>query len=433
MTTDDEEKRRVLTPPKEWTNNPREVSESEDPYVEDYDEDDEWLEEDDLELDDEPETEHETAYREEYADDWTAEDKDTPPSFSEQETLLADHQQAADEQFESNDINTRSYWMIFSVILIGLLGVGGWWGIDQRNTLTAEVEQLEGILQRTTRSTRDKDEELTKLRAESSALKDQITAIQIINESLTAKVTERRPSSNVKDSIDKAKAISNGTNQTQISIAGNASEQDKIADISSFPATTDDGTWFVNLESYSQMANAETRVERLNSQFPTLTFDVQRGNVDGNTLYRIRVNGFTNKKEAQSAASIFMKILKSGPLWVGRERVRPIETSSSAQQGNVRINTTQQPQPIRLRDFSNKENWFVYVDTYDQGDLAQEAAVNLQELGHNAKVTVESREGELFFRVQIVGIPNKAEGKQVITGLMADGNFGNLQLKRSIN
>jgi cell division protein FtsN len=79
-----------------------------------------------------------------------------------------------------------------------------------------------------------------------------------------------------------------------------------------------------------------------------------------------------------------------------------------------------------------QENWFVFVDTFDQSSRADAVIAELSSQGLDAKVAVESRSGELFYRVQVVGIGSRADGESIVTQLK-DGEFKNARLKRSVN
>lgn len=46
------------------------------------------------------------------------------------------------------------------------------------------------------------------------------------------------------------------------------------------------------------------------------------------------------------------------------------------------------------------------------------------------KVAVESRQGELFYRVQVVGINSEAEGEATLKALAQLDDMPNLQLRR---
>ena len=79
-----------------------------------------------------------------------------------------------------------------------------------------------------------------------------------------------------------------------------------------------------------------------------------------------------------------------------------------------------------------RDNWFVFVDTYDSGQRADEVISTLNDQGLDAKVAVESRSGELFYRVQIVGIDSEATGNTIVAQLKAD-EFKNARLRKTVN
>ena len=74
----------------------------------------------------------------------------------------------------------------------------------------------------------------------------------------------------------------------------------------------------------------------------------------------------------------------------------------------------------------------MFVDTYDKGERANSVTNELVEQGLEAKVAVESRSGELFYRVQVVGIESEARGNAIVARLK-DSNFRNAKLRKTIN
>ena len=74
--------------------------------------------------------------------------------------------------------------------------------------------------------------------------------------------------------------------------------------------------------------------------------------------------------------------------------------------------------------------WFIYVDTYAQGLEADKKAQQIEDAGYAAKVAVEYRSNELFYRVQIVGIESRGQGEDIIETLAARGDMPNLQLRQ---
>ena len=79
-----------------------------------------------------------------------------------------------------------------------------------------------------------------------------------------------------------------------------------------------------------------------------------------------------------------------------------------------------------------RNNWFVFVDTYDSGQRADEVISALNDQGLDAKVAVESRSGELFYRVQVVGIESESAGNIIVSQLKAD-EFKNARLRKTVN
>ena len=88
--------------------------------------------------------------------------------------------------------------------------------------------------------------------------------------------------------------------------------------------------------------------------------------------------------------------------------------------------------PVRLKQLPIRNNWFVFVDTYDKGERADSVINELVEQGLEAKVAVESRSGELFYRVQVVGIESEAKGNAIVAQLK-DSDFPNARLRKTVN
>jgi cell division protein FtsN len=125
--------------------------------------------------------------------------------------------------------------------------------------------------------------------------------------------------------------------------------------------------------------------------------------------------------------------LSAGPYWIGKAPANPpTPTPTTAVQDIKEPAATQAKTPIRLQSLPMQENWFVFVDTFDQSSRADAVIAELSSQGLDAKVAVESRSGELFYRVQVVGIGSRADGESIVTQLK-DGEFKNARLKRSVN
>ena len=72
------------------------------------------------------------------------------------------------------------------------------------------------------------------------------------------------------------------------------------------------------------------------------------------------------------------------------------------------------------------------MDTYDKGERADSVINELVEQGLEAKVAVESQSGELFYRVQVVGIESEAKGNAIVAQLK-DSDFRNARPRKTVN
>ena len=138
--------------------------------------------------------------------------------------------------------------------------------------------------------------------------------------------------------------------------------------------------------------------------------------------------------------------MNAGPFWIGKDSEKKQsamsepKTSPKARVANnapsarvtAPVKAPLAKQPVRLRSLPMRDNWFVFVDTYDSGQRADEVISTLNGQGLDAKVAVESRSGELFYRVQIVGIENETTGNTIVSQLRADA-FKNARLRKTVN
>ena len=79
---------------------------------------------------------------------------------------------------------------------------------------------------------------------------------------------------------------------------------------------------------------------------------------------------------------------------------------------------------------ASSRGWFLYVDTYSDSGSAKDIAREIEQSGYNTKIAVEYREGNLFYRVQVVGIESREEGEKAIEALTNLGNMPRLQLRQ---
>ena len=74
----------------------------------------------------------------------------------------------------------------------------------------------------------------------------------------------------------------------------------------------------------------------------------------------------------------------------------------------------------------------MFVDAYDKGERADSGINELVEQGLEAKVALESQSGELFYRVQVVGIESEAKGNAIVAQLK-DSDFRNARPRKTVN
>ncbi|PDH36610.1 MAG: hypothetical protein CNF01_05765, partial [Halieaceae bacterium MED-G27] len=145
MDDQDDDKKRVLTPPSEWAEG---MKPSDPPQlVDDFDEDTDWLDEDDFASTDEDSADDkwdegadgsgEAISSEDY-DDY--EDDDSP---SEADALLADHREAS--RTPEKKKTPIIPWSVAAVLLVALAGVTGKW-LDDRSKAEVAAQELRANL-----------------------------------------------------------------------------------------------------------------------------------------------------------------------------------------------------------------------------------------------------------------------------------------------
>jgi FtsZ-binding cell division protein ZapB len=406
MADKEDEKKRVLTPPADWSEGLKPKASSD--YDEDIDESTDWLEDDDFEVPPTSEPTAEPAIRE------TADNE--PPSASE--ALLTDHSKT-DSQPSSG--NAKAAWAIAVIGLIAAVGMGGLW-VDTRSTADVEIAELKDTVRSLKRAENQKVEPDAQLVSDYAALTAQNLNLQERYDSLVGEnksLKERE-----------AQRAANAIQKTQISKA-----PEKPAAATAPPQSG--GRWFVNLESHTSRSVAADRADLLRKQLKPVNVSVAQAEVSGRQYFRIRAAGFESKRDAAQASDWMSLQLSAGPYWIGKAPANPPKpqatpTPTPAVQDIKEPAATQAKTPIRLQSLPMQENWFVFVDTFDQGSRADAVIAELSSQGLDAKVAVESRSGELFYRVQVVGIGSRADGESIVTQLK-DGEFKNARLKRSVN
>ena len=404
MDDKEDDKKRVLTPPADWSEGlkPKASSDNED----DIDESTDWLEDDDFEVPPASETTAEPAIVE------------TADNESASEALLTDHSKT---ESQPSSGNTKVAWAIAVIGLITAVGMGGLW-VDTRSTADVEIAALKDTVRSLKRAENKKAEPDAQLASDYAALTTQNRNLQeqynvLVRENESLKEREAQRAADAIEKMQRSKA------------------PEKPAAATAPPQSG--GRWFVNLESHTSRAVAADRVDLLRKQLKPVNVSVAQAEVNGRQYFRIRAAGFESKRDAAQASDWMSLQLSAGPYWIGKapadaQRSQATPTPAPRVQDIKEPVTAKAKTPIRLQSLPMQENWFVFVDTYDQGSRADAVIAELNTQGLDAKVAVESRSGELFYRVQVVGIGSRADGESIVTQLK-DGQFKNAKLKRSIN
>ncbi len=420
MDDNEDDKKRVLTPPADWSEGLKPTSS--DDYEDDIDESTDWLEDDDFEVP--PAGELDSDSDDVTADDG-ADDEDDNEGYaddvSDSAALLTDHTATA----KSTGGSAKMPWALAVIGFVAAAAMAGLW-LDTQNSNSAEIADLKDTIRSLQRVENEKASEDTALAADNEALRSEIAslkaqtdALKDENELLKNREAERA-----------AKAIAQRQETT-------TTKPMKPASPILEPPRQAGGPWFVNLESHTSRATANDRAAALRNTLRPLNISVASARVNGRDYYRVRAAGFASKALAGQASEWMSAQTKAGPYWLGKAEDSPSSASSApSAKAETITSTTATPtatkRPVRLKQLPMRDNWFVFVDTYDKGERADSVINELVEQGLEAKVAVESRSGELFYRVQVVGIESEAKGNAIVAQLK-DSDFRNARLRKTVN
>ena len=414
----DDDKKRVLTPPADWSEGMK--PKSSDDLEDDIDESTDWLEDDDFEVPPASEMVSDSDYV--TADDGADyEDDDYADDVSDSAAILTDHTATA----KSASGSAKMPWALAVIGFVVAAAMTGLW-LDTQSSSSAEIADLKDTIRSLQRVESDKAAEDTALAADNEALRSEIASLKAQTEALT----DENDLLKNREAERAAKAI---TQQQVVASTQPVKPASPILE----PPRQAGGPWFVNLESHTSRATANDRAAALRDTLRPLNISVASARVNGRDYYRVRAAGFASKALAGQASEWMSAQTKAGPYWLGKAE-EPPSSASSATNSKVQTiaSTTAAPkatkQPVRLKQLPMRENWFVFVDTYDKGERADSVINELVEQGLEAKVAVELRSGELFYRVQVVGIESEAKGYAIVAQLK-DNDFVNARLRKTVN
>ncbi|MAS21730.1 MAG: hypothetical protein CMN49_02200 [SAR116 cluster bacterium] len=411
MDENEDDKKRVLTPPADWSEGLK--PKSSDDYKEDIDEDTDWLEEDDFEVPPADDAGPDGDDNEDVEDDV----EETTDSAA----LLTDHTATANDSGGGSKIP----WALAIVGFVAAAAMGGLW-LDTQSSSSSEIADLKDTIRSLQREENQKSSEDTALASDNEALRGEIAALRARadalfdeNELLKDREAERA-----------AEAIAERQKST-------TPQSVKPASPAFEPPRQAGGSWFVNLESHTSLATANERAAILRDVLRPLNISVASARVNGREYFRVRATGFASKATASKASEWMSAQTNAGPYWLGKDEGAASSASNTARPDEQVVATTRPSpasakKPVRLKQLPMRDNWFVFVDTYDRGERADSVISELVEKGLEAKVAVESRSGELFYRVQVVGIETEARGNAIVAQLK-DSDFLNARLRKTVN
>ena len=312
MDDNEDDKKRVLTPPADWSEGLKPTSS--DDYEDDIDESTDWLEDDDFEVP--PAGELDSDSDDVTADDGGDDEDDNEgyaDDVSDSAALLTDHTATA----KSTGGSAKMPWALAVIGFVAAAAMAGLW-LDTQNSNSAEIADLKDTIRSLQRVENEKASEDTALTADNEALRSEIAslkaqtdALKDENELLKNREAERA-----------AKAIAQGQEAT-------TTKPMKPASPILEPPRQAGGNWFVNLESHTSRATANERAAALRNTLRPLNISVASARVNGRDYYRVRAAGFASKALAGQASEWMSAQTKAGPYWLGKAEDSPTSASSA--------------------------------------------------------------------------------------------------------
>ena len=233
---------------------------------------------------------------------------------------------------------------------------------------------------------------------------------------------------------------------TNIAPDSAAQIQEKGDELSSGLLSTVSVGWYITVGAFSNPDNLDRLVKNLRKDGFTVTVQsIIRG---GRELQQVRVTNLANREIAENAAQKIEKSYNTGNLAIGEEGADTGPPQSAYESpikanpepiDNLDVDTSTNP-PLKGLKQANSEKpitstlegpggWFIYVDTYTDSIIAKSIVEEIDRSGFDGKIAVEYRDGNLFYRVQVVGIESREEGEEAIQTLANLGNMPRLQLR----
>lgn len=357
----------------------------------------------------------------------------TPPPAPETaepspEAILTDHHAAA-----RPPSGARSGLLLAAAgaALLGLLATGGWLVYEDRTGLQERIAELEA--RPAARATSDQSGQLRQLEADKAALIEENAALEQQLDDAAAEIAGLRaslaetppaPEPTVADATPKAPAQSPAEDTPSASEPAQAPR----------PETSDTGRWFVNVVSYNRRSTAERWLKRIQQDVDRAV--LQESEMMDKPLLRIRAIGYSSMADAKAVAGFLEDKYDLAPLWVGTLSADELAEFNNPTRDEAAETATDTGATDEAPTGEDAEpgvadgGWFIYVDTYTDGIEADDRAQQINNAGYEAKVAVEYNGGDLFYRLQVVGITSREEGERITAELAGLGGMPNLQLRQ---
>ena len=209
------------------------------------------------------------------------------------------------------------------------------------------------------------------------------------------------------------------------------------------------GTWAVVVGAFSNKSNLNNLVSALESDdYRVMTQTITH---EGRELQQVKIIGFSTKRDATNAAAAIERTYRTGRLRVvsdsmntgksGQQEAVPgapfssssLEVASSSKERGESASSATSDNTgstgVSANTGSSAARWFIYIDTFTDSNEAHDLAKDLSNKGYNAKVAVEYRAGNLYYRVQVVGIDSRQAGEDIVSKLVESGDLPNIQLR----
>ena len=333
--------------------------------------------------------------------------------------------------------------MVLLAIALIALAVGGWLTFTERQTLIAELTESQAALA----SLQTQSAEARSERAELEALREEVAGLR-------ADLAEarRRYTALSHQMVTHESTHASSPNETSVQapLTG-AAQQSQPDRPNNFAGHSGDGPWFINISSYSNLEFARDwrqRVIRLSEVAEhSETVTLRQADVNGTTMHRLRVEGFDTREAAIDAARQLETALDIGPLWIGRRSAEanpdPKPTTDQPDEAPVvqgsdrsqaRAPSAAEPleaaTPTAIPSPPRPAGWYIHIKTFNYSDPAKNLANDLKKAGHDARVSVESRNNRLWYRVLVIGAGDPLDEQSLLRELAVLSGVANLQLRR---